>query len=151
LTGGLSGESFFACVRGISGVAGYKFTDTNLFDLNTILEDGLTVFNGHDPNLASALMMGASGGIGSFYNVLPRQTAAIYRACRSGDHQCARQLQREVNRVIRTVRKYRLIPALKFIAAVQGNDLGEIREPLLPLNADEQSEIARELGWLFEI
>jgi N-acetylneuraminate lyase len=150
MTGGLSGEPFFSCVRGIPGLAGYKFTDTNLFDLNTLLEDGLQVFNGHDPNLTSALLMGASGGIGSFYNVLPRQSAAIYKACRAGDLQCAEQMQREVNRVIRTVRKYRLIPALKFIAAMQGNDLGEIKEPLLPLTADEQREIASELNWLFE-
>jgi N-acetylneuraminate lyase len=150
LTGGLSGEPFFSCVRGISGLAGYKFTDPNLFDLNTLLQDGLTVFNGHDPNLASALLMGASGGIGSYYNVLPRQTAAIYTACCSGDVQCAEQMQREVNRVIRTVRKYRLIPALKFIAGMQGSDLGGIKEPLLPLSANEQREIAKELNWLFD-
>ncbi len=150
LTGGLSGEPFFSCVRGISSVAGYKFTDTNLFDMHTLLEDGLAVFNGHDPNLTPALLMGASGGIGSYYNVLPRETAAIYRACRSGDLQCAEQMQREVNRVIRAVRKYRLIPALKFIAAVQGNDLGAIKEPLLPLSADEQRALATELNWLFD-
>src|SRR5581483_9636150 len=136
LTGGLSGEPFFSAVRGIPGLAGYKFTDTNLFDMHTLLEEGLSVLNGHDPNLTSALLMGADGGIGSYYNVLPSRTAAIYRACRVGDTQCAAQIQREVNRVIRTVRKYRLIPALKFIAALQGNDLGPVKEPLLPLTAD---------------
>ena len=132
LTGGLSGEAFFSSVRGIPGLAGYKFTDMNLLDLHTLVEDGLAVFNGHDPNLKSALLMGAIGGIGSFYNVLPRQTAAIYRACRAGDLQCAEQIQSEMNRVIRTVRKYRLIPALKFIAGLQGSDLGEIKEPCCP-------------------
>lgn len=148
LTGGACGEPFFSNARGIAGLAGYKFTDASLFDLQTLLEDGLAVFNGHDPNLKAALLMGAVGGIGSFYNVLPRHAAAIYAACRSGDLECAERMQREMNRVIRTVRKFRLIPALKFIAGLQGMDLGEMREPLLPLSAGEQREVAKEVEWL---
>jgi N-acetylneuraminate lyase len=145
LTGGVSGEALFESLRPVPKITGYKFTDMNLYDLGLLIERGLTVLNGHDPNLKAALLMGAAGGIGSFYNVLGAEVVALYQCCQAGDVAAAEKRQVAINRVIRVVRKTRLIPALKFISRLQGCDLGSMREPVLPLSAEEKHMIASEV------
>jgi N-acetylneuraminate lyase len=145
LTGGASGEVFFDALRPVESITGYKFTDMNLYDMSVLIERRLTVLNGHDPNLKSALLMGAAGGIGSFYNVLAPEVMALFQCCRSGDVETAEKYQAAINRVIRVVRRTRLIPALKFISKLQGCDLGSMREPALPLSAAEERMIANEV------
>jgi N-acetylneuraminate lyase len=129
-------------------LAGYKFTDMNLIELEGLVEDGLCVLNGHDPNLSAALMLGASGGIGSYFNLVPREAVEIYRASLAGDWRRARVAQRQMNRVIASGRKHRLIPALKFLCSLNGPSVGAVREPLLALTADEQRDLEKELEWL---
>ena len=145
LTGGTYSDSFFTELRRLPLLSGCKFTHSNLFDLSALIESGWSVLNGYDPNLSSALMMGASGAIGAYHNVLPCEAVGIYKACISGDIRLADQLQREMNRVIRIVRKYRLIPALKFIMGMRNEHFGVMREPWLPLSKDEQRQIAKEM------
>jgi N-acetylneuraminate lyase len=141
LTGGAIGEPFFDAMRTLPRVTGYKFTDLNLFDLGVLLETGCTVLNGHDPNLQVSLELGAVGGIGSFYNVAPATVTFIHKAARAGDAACAARHQAQLNRLIRTVRSYRLIPALKFISELQGFPQGEMRVPTMPLSADERRSL----------
>ncbi|MDZ4800444.1 MAG: dihydrodipicolinate synthase family protein [Bryobacteraceae bacterium] len=144
LTGGATGESFFEAMRPVGRIAGYKFTDMNLFDLGLLLEGPYTVLNGHDPNLSAALRMGADGGIGSFYNIAADFAVAMLRANRSGDAAGAERIQAQLNRTIRIVRGYRLIPALKHICGLQGFDQGMMRDPMLPLGKDEQQRLSSE-------
>jgi N-acetylneuraminate lyase len=141
LTGLASGEPFFDAMRTLPRIAGYKFTDANLFDLGLVLQGSYTVLNGHDPNLSAALRMGAHGGIGSFYNVAPELVVRLYRASQAGDGDDAERAQFELNRVIQVVRGYRLIPALKHLCGLQGFDQGVMREPMLPLSADEKKRL----------
>jgi N-acetylneuraminate lyase len=141
LTGGATGEPFFDAMRSLRRVVGYKFTDLNLFDLGLLLGDSYTVLNGHDPNLSAALRMGAHGGIGSFYNIVPELAVAIRRAHTAGDGDAAERAQAQMNRTIRMVRGFRLLPALKHISALQGLDQGVMREPMLPLAAEEQKRL----------
>lgn len=142
LTGGATGETFFQAMRTVRGIAGYKFTDLNLFDLGVLLRESYTVLNGHDPNLSAALRMGASGGIGSFYNVAPDLVVALFRAHTAGNAEAAERIQDRLNRAIQVVRGYRLIPALKHLCGLQGFDQGVMREPMLPLGTDEQKQLA---------
>lgn len=141
LTGGATGEAFFHALRTVGGIAGYKFTDLNLFDLGVLLREPYTVLNGHDPNLSAALRMGASGGIGSFYNVAPDLVVSLRRAHTTGDAEGAERIQAQLNRIIQAVRSYRLIPALKHLSGLQGFDQGIMREPMLPLAADERKRL----------
>jgi N-acetylneuraminate lyase len=141
LTGGATGESFFQAMRTLRGIAGYKFTDLNLFDLGILLRESYTVLNGHDPNLSAALRMGASGGIGSFYNIAPDLVVALLRAHTTGDADAAERIQVQLNRTIQVVRGYRLVPALKYLCRLQGFDQGVMREPMLPLAAEEQKRL----------
>ena len=141
LTGGATGEAFFDAMRPLRRVVGYKFTDLNLFDLGLLLGEPYTVLNGHDPNLSAAFRMGAHGGIGSFYNIVPELAVAIQRAHKAGDACAADRSQAQLNRIIQVVRGFRLIPALKHISGLQGYPQGVLREPMLPLSSDEQERL----------
>jgi len=145
LTGLASGETFFDAMRTLPRIAGYKFTDANLFDLSLVLQGPYTVLNGHDPNFSAALRMGAHGGIGSFYNVAPELVVRLYRASRAGEGDAAERAQAELNRIIQVVRGYRLIPALKHVCALQGFDQGVLREPMLPLTTDEKKRLESQM------
>src|SRR5882724_7375906 len=68
----------------LRNVAGVKFTS---FELNRITEmnrAGAFVLNGRDEVLAAGLLMGACGGIGSFYNLAPELFLHVWRAARRG-------------------------------------------------------------------
>jgi len=55
----------------IPNVVGLKFTDFDLYRMRILKQSGKVLFSGRDEVLAAGLMMGADGGIGTFYNVLP--------------------------------------------------------------------------------
>jgi N-acetylneuraminate lyase len=148
LTGNASGDAFFDAIRKLPGVSGVKFTDMNLYELGNLAGGTWTVLNGHDQVLYPALTMGANGGIGSFYNVLPEEFVTLFRAWRAGDFACARAAQERINRVIRVVKQFRLLPALKFIAGLQGVNLGVCRKPTLALSGEEQNRLRAALAAL---
>ena len=62
----------------LPNVAGFKFTDFDLFTLSLVRRPGLAGFNGRDEVLAAGLLMGADGGIGTFYNLVPELFVKIY-------------------------------------------------------------------------
>ena len=64
---------------------------------------GQSVFNGRDEVLAAGLLMGASGGIGTFYNLLPDLFVRIYTAATAERWEDARAAQLRVNTLIRAV------------------------------------------------
>ncbi|MFB3829076.1 MAG: dihydrodipicolinate synthase family protein [Bryobacteraceae bacterium] len=148
LTGSNCGPSFFEAMRALPNIRGFKFTDMNLYELGLMAEratEGFTILNGHDQVLLPALTMGAHGGIGSFYNVLPEAFVRLYRAWKAGDVGCARAKQTEINRVIEIVKRRPLIPSLRFLLRAQGLDCGPSREPTLPLTAQEEAALETEL------
>ncbi len=149
LTGSNCGPAFFDAMRALPNIRGFKFTDMNLYELGLMAERAapdFTILNGHDQVLLPALAMGAHGGIGSFYNVIPGAFVALYRAWKAGDLGCARARQAEINRVIEVVKRRRLIPSLRFLLRRQGVDCGVSREPTLPLTAAEEAALEAELA-----
>jgi N-acetylneuraminate lyase len=71
----------------LPNVCGLKFSDYDLFEEFRIisLENKLDVFHGCDETLLYALMMGAVGGVGLLYNIMPKTILAIYDAFLAGD------------------------------------------------------------------
>ncbi len=148
LTGSNCGPSFFDAMRELPNIRGFKFTDMNLYELGLMAERApadFTILNGHDQVLLPALTMGAHGGIGSFYNVMPEAFVGLYRSWRAGDVNCARAKQAEINRAIEIVKRRRLVPSLRFLLRRQGLDCGASREPTLPLDAAEETALEAEL------
>jgi N-acetylneuraminate lyase len=116
----------------LPNVLGVKFTDFNLFLLHRLTEMGKTVFNGYDEVLAAGLLMGAQGGIGSTYNVMPQVYLKIAEAAREGNWEMARHWQFAANRVIEVLVQFPFAAALRTVMGARGFDCGpSMKEELL--------------------
>ena len=108
----------------LPNVLGVKFTDFNLYLMQRLVSRGKLVFNGYDEVLAAGLLMGAQGGIGSTYNVMPEVYMEIYRAAQRGDWECARRWQSRANNVLTVLLRYPFFPALRALVQQKGFDCG---------------------------
>lgn len=106
----------------IDGVVALKQTSADLYQMEqlTRANPDKTVFNGFDEILASGLVAGAKGGIGSTYNIQAKRILAIDEAIRAGDVVKATALQREANQVIDTLVAAGVIPGLKYLLKSKG-------------------------------
>lgn len=130
----------------LPNVAGVKFTDFDLFKMASVCRPGQSVFNGRDEVLAAGLLMGADGGIGSFYNLVPERFVELFRLAQAGRWEEARAVQRQINRLIAVVLRFPLFPALKQILAWSGIDCGACLSPRRPLSEEERRALERGLA-----
>jgi N-acetylneuraminate lyase len=120
----------------IPNVVGLKFTDFDLFKLHQISQSGKVIFNGRDEVFAAGLLMGAGGGIGSFYNLVPERFLQIYESSLSGKWDEARRAQDQVNELIRIVVQFPMLSAVKTLLKWQGFDCGLCLAPRENLTED---------------
>ncbi len=125
----------------LPNVIGVKFTDFDLFRMANLMRPGRVLFNGRDEVLAAGLLMGAGGGIGTFYNLLPELFVEIYEAATAGRWDDARAAQRRVNTVIRIALQFPLFPAVKQMLAWSGLDCGVCLPPRAGLDASQQDRL----------
>ena len=103
------------------------------------------VFNGPDEQLISGLLMGADGGIGGTYGVMPELFLKLFDLVTSGkDLDIARQIQYDADNIIYKMcsakgNMYGVIKAI--IKKREGLDLGSVREPLFPLTEEDQAVV----------
>jgi len=131
----------------IEGVAGLKFTNFNLFLMEGIMDGGRNphVFNGHDEVFLAGMAMGAQAGIGTYYNIMPEHFVGIYEAAVAGDYEKGRELQREVNRLIRAAQTVRQNGAVHALMRWQGIECGDPILPARPLDDEEEGRLRGEL------
>ena len=129
----------------LPNVIGVKFTDFDLFRMANLARPGRYLFNGRDEVLAAGLLMGAGGGIGTFYNLLPELFVEIYDAATSGRWDAARAAQQRVNAVIRITLDFPLFPAVKQMLAWSGLDCGACLPPRGRLDAGQQVQLREAL------
>lgn len=99
------------------------------------------VFNGPDEQLAGGLAMGADGGIGGTYGVMPELYLAIKRLVDDGDIRKATEIQNEADRIIYAMCncKGNLYAVMKAILKInEGLELGSVRAPLAPVAAEDE-------------
>jgi N-acetylneuraminate lyase len=125
----------------IPGVVGLKFTDFDLYRLSLIQRAGHTIFNGRDEVLAAGLLMGAHGGIGSFYNLVPDLFVSIYDHSQAGRWAEARRVQDQINDLIRAVLAFPMLAAIKRLLTWSGIECGVPVPPRRPLTAAEESAL----------
>jgi len=131
----------------IPGVVGLKFTDFDLFRLSVLKRHGCRVlFNGHDEVLAAGLLMGADGGIGSFYNLIPELFVELFRLARQGQWEQARQVQQRINELVEIALNFPLIPAIKTILSWRGIPCGEAILPRQALTPEQVQRLRQMLG-----
>lgn len=129
-------EVFELC--SIPNVIGLKFTDFDLYRLSLIQRGGHTIFNGRDEILAAGLLMGAHGGIGSFYNLTPELFVAVYDHAKTGRWAEARATQDQINDLIQAVLKFPMLAAIKRLLTWSGIDCGHPIPPRRALSPEEE-------------
>lgn len=125
----------------LPNVAGLKFTDSDFFRLWAIRQRGFVVFNGSDEMLVAGLVMGANGGIGSIYNLVPGQFVALYEHAVAGRWDKARGIQDCINELIEVILRYPVNPSVKAILGWSGIDCGKCIAPRRALTDREQTDL----------
>lgn len=106
---------------------GMKFTRYNFFEMSKVLSlngGDINVINGPDGQLVCGLLMGVDGGIGSTYNVMPREYVELFRRFKSGDVSGARDMQFKINRITAQLIKYDVVASIKYLLTYKGIDVG---------------------------
>jgi N-acetylneuraminate lyase len=125
----------------IQNVVGLKFTDFDFYRLSLISRAGHVIFNGRDEAFACGVLMGASGGIGSFYNLIPEMFVQVWQAGAAGDFATVRRIQDRINDLIEVVLRFPLLPAIKTLLTWSGIDCGPAVAPRRPLNDEEKHRL----------
>jgi N-acetylneuraminate lyase len=129
----------------IPNVVGLKFTDFDLFRMRRLVQEGAVIFNGRDEVVVAGLLMGASGGIGTFYNVLPELFVQLYDCSQRGSWNEARLVQDRINTIIQIVLAYPVFPAMKQMLQWMGVDCGECIQPRGNLDAGQSTLLKKQL------
>ncbi len=106
--------------------------------------ENFVVFNGPDEQLAAGLAMGADGGIGGTYGVMPELYLKIKECMDQGDVKRASALEMRANEIIRMLcachgNLYAVIKAI--IKIRDGIDLGSVRSPLPALIDEDMPKV----------
>ena len=117
--------------------------DIYLFSSNLPRET--MVFNGPDEQFVSGRAMGAKGGIGGTYGVMPELFLKADEAIQKGDIDKAREIQYAINDIIFEMVKGEghLYAVIKAILARNDLDVGGVRLPLPPVSEKDQAIVER--------
>lgn len=128
----MSGVSFtlddLARLLALPGVIGIKQTSGDMYQMEQLrraFPDTL-LLNGYDEVLLAGLVSGATGGVGSTYNIMGARYRALVRHLARGEVAAAAGIQSDCNAVIDALVAAGVFPALKYIA----HRLGVIETPL---------------------
>jgi N-acetylneuraminate lyase len=130
----------------IPNIIGLKFTDFDLYRLGLFKQHGAVVFNGRDEVLAAGLMMGADGGIGSFYNLIPELFLEVYSLACANRFAEARPVQYRINELIQLTLRFPAMAAIKLMLKWSGIDCGPVAAPRRSLTPEEEQELKRQLA-----
>lgn len=131
---------------------GLKHTSNDFFSMERarVRFPDITIFNGYDELFLAGLSMGADGGIGSTYNVMPEKFVAMANLMRRGELEQARLIQREANAVIKEFVKIGVIPALKACLTLMGIDAGDARKPFQKVSEAQRESLVQNVLPLLE-
>jgi 4-hydroxy-2-oxoglutarate aldolase len=124
-----------------------------IFDDVAHTPPGFAVYCGSAPVLFPSLMAGAAGAILAVAGVLPDMCVELFELSRGGQHDEARELQRRLTPLARSVTTTFGVPGLKAAMELAGFVGGEPRAPLVPVRPEARAIIRaqmRELGVLAE-
>jgi N-acetylneuraminate lyase len=87
------------------------------------------------------MLMGASGGIGSFYNLIPELFVEVYDLAAKGKWGEARRAQDRINQLIALTIRFPVFPAIKKMLEWSGIDCGHCLGPRRSLTPHEEAEL----------
>ena len=106
----------------------------------------VVVFNGPDEQFVGGRLIGADGGIGGTYAVMPELFVKLNALIEAGDFENAGKLQNDIDEVIYTMcsangNMYAVAKAA--LKKLSGIDLGGVRAPLLNLADSDETVVAK--------
>ncbi len=129
----------------LPNVAGLKYTGDNLDWMSELVRAGANVLFGRDEVLASALLLGAHGGIGTFYNLVPEWLVEIYSESQAGRWSAAARTGERLRRLIRVCLRYDILSSCKTMLRWQGFNCGTVLSPRLNMTAAEEDALRADL------
>ena len=128
-------------------VVGVKNSSESTQDIQMFKDEageGHVVLNGPDEQLVAGLAIGADGGIGGTYGVMPELYLAIFDAVKRGDIRRAREIQNDACRIIYALcgchgNMYAVIK--KVMELREGIYLGGVRRPLADIVEADMPQI----------
>lgn len=125
----------------IPGMIGLKWTSYDYFTMHRIRElrgGNINVINGPDECLLCGLIMGADGGIGATYNLMPKLIAQIYYNFRDGNLEAAQAAQFKANKLIEILLKFGVVVGVKDALQMIGYQCGYQVYPQKRFDEEEQ-------------
>ncbi len=148
--------SLFQEMRKNPRVVGVKNSSMPVQDLQMFKMYGgedFVVFNGPDEQLAGGLAIGADGGIGGTYGVMPELYLKLFELCKNGEYDKARPIQYACDEIIYEMcaAKGNMYAVIKeIIRRRYGIDLGGVRRPLASLAPEDEAHVARSASLIDE-
>ena len=135
----------------VENIRGIKDASSNTGRLLSILnrvEDRIDVFaaSAHIP--AAVMLIGGKGWMAGPACIVPRQSVALYDACRRRDWAAAMELQRGLWRINEAFAKWNLAACIKGALELQGYPVGAPLPPQAPLPPEGVEEVRRALAEL---
>lgn len=133
----------------IRNVVGVKCTMGDYFLLRKLKEingGDITIFDGDDHTLLCGLVMGADGGIGASYSIMPSWFCKLYDAYMKGDIKTAQEYQYRINKVIAVLIKYGGAKAVKPVLEMMGFEVGGSVLPGMRLTAEQRRMLKIEIA-----
>ena len=127
-------------------VIGVKNSSMQVQDIQMFKDikgDDSVVFNGPDEQFISGRMIGADGGIGGTYAVMPELFLAADEAFKGGDFARAKEIQYKIDRIIYAMCACHgnLYAVMKEILRKNGLDIGGVRKPLASIIDEDMPKI----------
>ena len=128
-------------------ILGVKHTNQVVYQLERIknLNPKLIIMNGFDETMVAGLALGADGSIGSTFNFMYPHYRKVYDLFLAHRHEEARELQIKANNIMNALCNVGLIPAIKYVLACMGMDVGPARRPFTGLSAEQKQQIQKVL------
>ncbi len=122
-------------------VVGIKNSSMPVMDIERFMaasNQKLIVMNGPDEQFVAGRLMGATGGIGGTYAVMPELFLKANAFLKAGNVQQARAIQSTINDIIIALSSLNgsMYSAIKEVLKLNGMDIGSVRKPLQPIHGE---------------
>ena len=127
-------------------VIGVKNSSMPTQDIQMWKDEGgpdFVVMNGPDEQFISGLAMGATGGIGGTYAVMPELYLKVMSLYQAGEMKLAAEIQNEICRIIYEMCSAHgnLYAVMKAVLKKHGMDVGSVRKPLSALIGSDMAVV----------
>lgn len=127
-------------------VIGVKNSSMPVMDIErfrSAVKKEFIIFNGPDEQYISGRVIGAAGGIGGTYGVMPELFLQAESFISSGNLELAREIQTTINDIIIALcsQEGHMYAVIKDILKLNGVDVGSVRKPLSPTTTKDHERI----------